>query len=562
MADDTLVAVPEDSLPADTEARELIEDFQGVNASTDRQIQALEKHNAALQAEDGEADSRPHFRPIPVDIMESNALEIHKFYARIIAVAKDSAGRFAADNEEDAYERKQGDFHLTDLGNAERFALLNQNACRYCPPLKRWFVWNGKQWLGDSLRTVQTRAARTVRLIHLEAAEEVGADTNERRKISDHAIRSEAAQRINALLELAPAMDNMIIAPAHLDADPYLLNCQNGILNLRTGGLSPHRREALLSHLAPVEYHPEAASSLWDNFLRDATNGDGELEAFLRRACGYSLTGSPEEEVLFFVHGPGAAGKSTFLETVKAAFGDYAEAVDIESLMKRTNTGGPRPEIARLEGRRLAITTETTRGAPLAAGLVKQLTGGDTVIARQLYAESREFRPVVKFWLVGNYAPVVDADDSAIWRRILRLPFERVIPEGSRNPKLKAMLREPGHLQAVLAWAVRGCMEWQELEGLKPPECVRIATEQYRRDSDNLSPFFTDCCILQPMAWTATKTLRAEYETWCNERGDKHPFGPRALADWLRAHGCEPEKLAGNLRGWRGVGLLQEQDKT
>jgi len=539
-----------------------------VDFSTDEEaihsqrIRVLEKRKADLQVEDGDAiadDSRPHFRPASLDIMESDTLKIHQFYADVITVARESAGSFAADSEAEAYERKQGDFHLTDLGNAERFALLNQDCCRFCPPVKRWFVWDGRQWNGDALRNVGIRAAKTVRLIHLESM--AADDKNERRKISDHALRSEAAARISAMLELAPAIDNMVIAPSCLDADPYQLNCQNGILGLRAGKLSPHRREAMLSHLAPVEYHPEATSDLWENFLRDATNGDGELEAFLQRACGYSLTGSAEEEVLFFVHGPGAAGKSTFLETIKAAFGDYAEAVDIETLMKRTNTGGPRPEIARLEGRRLAITTETSKGAHLSAGLVKQLTGGDTVIARQLYSEAREFKPQCKFWLVGNFAPVVDADDTALWRRILRLPFENVIPGGSRNTKLKAELRKPEHLQAVLAWAVRGCLEWQKLEGLKPPETVLVATRQYRQDSDRLSPFFTECCILQPMAWTATKVLRDEYEEWCNERGDR-PFGSRALTDWLKARDCRPERLAGELRGWRGIGLLSERDKT
>ena len=504
-------------------------------------------------------NSRPRFRAIPRDIMESSSLDAHRFYAQMIAVAKELEGRFAADGEAEAYERKQGDYHLTDLGNAERFALLNQDACRYCPPLKQWYVWTGKQWLSDSLKTVRARAVQTIRMLYLEAAE--ATERGESKKICEHAHRSEATARISAMLELAPALDNMTIAPSCFDVDPHLLNCLNGILDLRTGQLSPHRREALLSHLAPVEYHAGATSSLWENFLRDATSGDGELEAFLRRAVGYSLTGSTEEEVLFFIHGPGAAGKSTFLETVKAAFGDYAEAVDVETLMLRNGAGGPRPEIARLDGRRLAISTEVARGAQLAAGLVKQLTGGDTVIARQLYAEAREFKPQCKFWLVGNYQPVVDADDSALWRRMLRLPFEHMIPASSRDVKLKARLREPEHLQAVLAWAVRGCREWQELEGVKPPDCVRIATERYREDSDRLSPFFTECCLFQPALWTLTARLRVTYDEWCKERGDR-PLGSRALADWLRAHNCKPERATdGAKRGWWGVGLLSERNE-
>jgi len=258
-------------------------------------------------------------------------------------------------------------------------------------------------------------------------------------------------------------------------ADPYQLNCRNGVLSLRGGVASPGGWDDLLSYSSPVEYHPEATSDLWENFLQDTTGGDRELAAFLRRACGYSLTGSVKERVLFYIYGPGATGKSAFIETFKAVLGGYAVAVDTEALVfdsraviSRRKPGGPM--LAHLEGRRLAIAPARERGLKLSAKLVKQLTSGALVSARQPYCKPREFKLNCKFWFNGNFKPAIDSDDTA--RRILQIPFENVISEGSRNTKLKAELRKPEHLQAVLAWAVRGCLEWQS-DGLKPPDLLQ-----------------------------------------------------------------------------------------
>ncbi len=292
---------------------------------------------------------------------------------------------------------------------------------------------------------------------------------------------------------------------------------------MKPGELREHRREDLITKLAPVEYDPEARLDLWDRFLAEATGGDQELMRFLQRAAGYSLTGETDEEKLFFVHGPAAAGKSTFLEALKAAMGDYAQTADFETFLARQQVGGPRNDVARLAGARLVISIEVDEGKRLAEGLVKTLTGGDTVTARFMYRESFEFKPQMKLWLAANHAPKVSDDDEAMWRRILRVPFERVIPKEKRDPKVKATLRDPEIAgPAILAWAVQGCLTWQR-EGLGVPPIVEQATSAYRLDNDPLREFFASCCVFGPTKTVTVSDLNNEYESWCNDNRERDP---------------------------------------
>jgi len=224
----------------------------------------------------------------------------------------------------------------------------------------------------------------------------------------------------------------------------------------------------------PVNPRPTEASGRY--FVTFVSAGDGELADFLQRYFGYCLTGSVAEEKLAFVHGRGGTGKSTFMEALKAVFGEYAVTADFETFLARKATGGPRPDIARLAGARLVTSIEVDDGKRLAEGLVKQLTGGDTVTARELYAKEFEFVPQFKLVLVANHAPTVHSDDEAMWRRILRVPFDNAIPEAGQDRSVKLILRDPAVSgPAILAWLVEGCLQWQR-EGLRVPTVVTDAT--------------------------------------------------------------------------------------
>lgn len=440
----------------------------------------------------------------------------------------------------------------TDLGNAERLIDQHGAGLRSCEG--RWLVWDGRRWCDDSTGEAQRRAVDTVRSMYREASTLVDAEA--RKALAGWARKSESRRRLGDMLELAKSLPGVPVRREELDAAPWSLNCANGTIDLRCGELRPHQAGDLLTRITPVSYDPAAwrpdAPSVWNSFLATVTGGDASLAAFLQRAAGYSLTGDTSEEVLFFVHGPAASGKSTFIDAVRAALGEYAATADFETFLARGVVGGVRNDIARLSGARFVASVEVDQGKRLAEGLLKTITGGDTVTARFLYQEAFEFAPQFKLWLVANDAPHVRDSDDAIWRRILRLPFEQVIPAGQRDPRVKATLRTDARAE-VLAWAVQGCLAWQR-EGLRVPDVVTQATAAYRAEQDPLRDFLAECCVLAPHAWAATADLWDAYQEWGKGQYtvNKHDFYVR-----LGKLGCERKPDGyGTRRGWRGIGLL------
>ena len=360
-------------------------------------------------------------------------------------------------------------FPFTDTGNAERFAQSCGERFRYSAPERTWYVWTGKRWEADKTGRAMAETKRITRALYREASDIE--DRTERADVAGWARKTESLDRRKAMLVLAQCEGEIPITPDQWDVDVWLLNCASGTVDLRTGELRSHRREDLITRMAPIEYVPGARSEAWDWILRDTASDDPEFAAFLQRAVGYSLTGDTREEVLLMPLGPSATGKSTFLEAVRGVMGDYACTADFESFVAKRDAG-VRNDIAALAGRRMVVSIEVEEGKRLAEGLVKNLTGRDTISARFLYQEALSFRPQFKLWLAANDAPRVRHADSAIWRRILRLPFEHVVPVERRDPTLKERLCSmPDCQRAVLAWAVEGALRWRE-EGLMVPERI------------------------------------------------------------------------------------------
>jgi putative DNA primase/helicase len=440
-------------------------------------------------------------------------------------------------------------FPLTDLGNAERLVAQHGKDLRFATGLG-WFAWDGKRWRRDSDGETMRRMKTTVRRLLVEASE--CDDREQRSKISRHALQSESEPKLRAALTLAQTEAKVVVAPESLDRDPWLLNVANGTIDLRTGRLREHCRGDLITKIAPTHYRPDTRSVIWDRFLKKVTQGDDELASFLQRAVGYSLTGDISEEVLFFVHGFEATGKSTCLEALRAALGEYSATADFESFLKRRGDSGVRNDIARMRGTRLVVSLEVDEGKALAEGVLKALTGGDTVTARFLYRELFEFKPTFAIWLAANSRPRVSAEDGAMWRRIPQVPFVAVIPEAERDPALKRTLTtDAPELTAILAWAVQGCLDWQQ-RGLAVPQRVCDYTRDYRAEQDPLRDWLDECCTLDKGAFTTSAKLRNSYEAWCADNGER-PVNRKALAASLRARDCTDEKRG--TRGWVGIRL-------
>ena len=246
------------------------------------------------------------------------------------------------------------DFNLTDAGNGERFAAQHGNKVRYCWTWGKWLFYDGKRWNITTGEQMANRSAvETARSIILEA---VGKNYSERGEILKWSHQSENATRLAAMLTAAKSVLPIAAYAEQFDKNIWLLNCLNGTVDLQTSKLRPHNPADMITKLCLVQYDPEAQLQLWDDFLATATGKDNMMLVFLQTAIGYSLTGSIAEEKLFFIHGPAASGKSTFLEAIKATFGEYAQTSDFETFLQRKQVGGIRNDIAKLNGARLVAS--------------------------------------------------------------------------------------------------------------------------------------------------------------------------------------------------------------
>jgi putative DNA primase/helicase len=277
------------------------------------------------------------------------------------------------------------------------------------------------------------------------------------------------------------------------------------------------------------------------------------LTNFLRRAVGYSLTGDTSERALFIMYGSGANGKSTALETIRALFGDYGLRTPAETLLARHGNAIPN-DVARLKGARFVSASETDEGRRLAEAQIKDLTGGDTISARFLRAEWFDFRPECKLWLSTNHRPVVRGTDKAIWDRLKLIPFDVRIPEEQQDRKLLSKLK--AELPGILAWAVRGCLEWQE-KGLGVPDEVRDATGNYQSEMDMLANFIADACVLKSDAQASATSLFQAYRRWCDDNGERC-CNQRGFSASLTERGFYKRRTGKTgTEAWQGIGRAE-----
>lgn len=429
---------------------------------------------------------------------------------------------------------------LTDLGNAECFARDHTHGLRYVPGVG-WLTWDGRRWPRDE-DGASMRAAKVTARSRRREGDELEAD--EAQKVYKWATASEAAARLRNMVSLAESEEPLIARVEELDADAFLFTLLNGALDLRTGELRPHRRGDMSSKLAAVDYDPDAKCPIWDRFLAEVVP-DEQVRAYLQRAVGYSMTADTREQCLFILEGGGANGKSVFLETVAALLGEYATHTDPTTFMEGRGRG-VRSDLARLRGARFLVGSEIERGSRFAEVMVKQMTGGDKIVASFLYKNEFEFRPTFKVWLGANALPEILGTDHAIWRRIRRVPFPIKIERPDKT--LAAKLRD--ELPGILNWAVAGCLTWQR-DGLGVPESVRTATQDYRRSQDTVRLFLEEACLLSDDARVTPTVLRGAYEAFCGRQG-LHPVEPRAFVVSLEGHGLRQRK-SGATRSWRGI---------
>jgi putative DNA primase/helicase len=337
----------------------------------------------------------------------------------------------------------------------------------------------------------------------------------------------------------------------------------------------PAQRNHYLTDCLTIAYDADAACPTWEAFLwrimggrpplsadADALRGD-ELEAytaaqtraqtfcaFLQRVLGQCLTGDVSEQDLYIFYGTGANGKSTLLNTIMALLGTYAMKGTAELLMTPRNDRHP-TERADLYGKRLVATIETQEAGRLNETFIKEATGGDPIRARRMREDFWEFLPTHTMLLATNHKPEIRGTDYAIWRRIKLIPFTVTMPDDEQDPALPEKLAK--ELPGILAWMVRGCLDWQT-HGLRPPEEVLLATQAYKQEQDVFEAFLASECFRTPSARSSAAELYSTYETWCKDN-DLEPLKKRAFGMRLGDSGCQPAQGTGGRREWVGIGL-------
>jgi putative DNA primase/helicase len=439
------------------------------------------------------------------------------------------------------------EFESSDLGNARRLVDAHGKFFRHAPQLGQWLTWDGRRWAEDSTGEIVRYAKRITDLI-LDEGHLISDD-----KLFSWGKRSQSAPCIANMVQLAKTEPGIPVLVRDLDANPYAFNVRNGTLDLLTGDLHPNRQSDLITKLANVDYDPEAQCPTWQMTLDGIFAGDQSMMKCLQLFAGYSLTGIVSEQKMTFSHGTGANGKTTVMNALRSITGDYGISLASDVLID-TGHVSHSTGITDLRGARFVTATETEEGRRFNESLVKQLTGGDPIKARRMRTDNFEFQPTHKLWMSGNHLPRINGTDHAIWRRLALLPFEVRFPI---DPTLSDRLIE--ETSGILAWAVRGCLEWQR-DGLQWPERVELATQGYRDSQDHIGRFVADVCVVCEGCHVTSVALRQAYEAWCAEQGD-HAWTANAVGRELTNRGFVP-KRTNKVRIWAGIGLAAEENPS
>lgn len=453
-------------------------------------------------------------------------------------------------------KQEKKDSPYTGVWNAEKLVEFCGSDIRWCQDLKKWFVWNGKYWKEDPGALAVERMAKKLTKEMLKSKDEA---------IRKHGKASQTKQKLEEMIELAKSEPGIDLPIGEFNTDGYLLNCIDGTIDLRTGKPLPYDKNNYITRMIKVAYDLQAQCPRWLAFLDEIFDSNQNIISFLQKVAGYCLTDSTQEHCIFILYGTGRNGKNTFLDTLRMLLGEYATVTGAETLMtKRDPDGGaPTEHIACLMGKRLVMASESDDKNVISEAIIKRISADRTIRCRLLHANSFEYSPSYKIFLVTNHKPAIHGTDEGIWSKLRLIPFEKFIPPEKRISDYDRILlheEAPG----ILRWCVEGCLLWQK-EGLGIVKEVEEATNQYREEEDFFGNFLKEVAEFKEHLEISTLELYGRFKGYSDSNG-RHPVSQQKFAKYLESRGFKKnQRTFGSEKGrmfWKGIGLLSSTDEN
>ncbi|MDD2271122.1 MAG: phage/plasmid primase, P4 family [Desulfuromonadaceae bacterium] len=447
----------------------------------------------------------------------------------------------------------------TDIGNSIRFINGNRSTACYCIELNSWAIWSGSHWEIDSCGRIMTIGGRTILNIMQEVEGQQSHDT--KTELINCCKRSQSPARINAMLTLAAP--EMAISWSAMDTDTFLLNVQNGTIDLRTGVLLSHNPAHMNSKISPITHDAGAECPRLMQYLESAFPDNPEMIDYMQKVVGYILTGDTSEKCFFIFYGPGGNnGKSVLINVLRYILGPYALQTPVATL-QRKNPGGNSNDIVRLKGARFVAASEIDpkQRYQFDEALLKMLTGNDPVAARELFKEYIEYYPEFKLFIGTNTQPEFDTKDTALMDRVMTIPFRVSFPRdhAERDNDLLASLK--AEAPGILNWAIEGCLLWQS-EGLGAvPDEVTFNLPNTVRDA-TIDRFLHECCDFQEGSVQKCGVLHDTYKAWCLDLNTL-PVGNATFSKRLtNHHKLDKDTIGSDGTFWFGITLKEAMTGT
>jgi len=428
-------------------------------------------------------------------------------------------------------------------GHARAIRERHNNDIKWCSE-KGWMIWDGKCWNSEHSKQRVTLMAIEV----LRDRQRAAVDANRQ---SDVTAAKPSSYNIKGTLSILES--HVVVSFADFDKQSHLLNCNNGVVDLRTGEIAAHDREQLFTYCLETSYDPSADSALWERFLQESVESP-EVVDYLRLAVGYSITGYTSEEIMFFIHGPKRSGKGTFTETLMAALRPSKLATEVGFETFVGSRVSQNFDLAPLKSCRFVSASESKDDDWLNGEMIKRVTGGNEIYCAFKYGNLFSYRPQFKIWLTSNYAPKGDPDNDALWGRLRVVQFP-TSKYGREDRTLKEKLIDSR--EGILKWAISGAIEWyaDRGRGLPTPKAITDNGSAARDACDHVQDYIDECCVISPETFTSSASYYQSYELWCRDNGHTGKK-QNSLTRSLTVKGFERKRFAG-ARGLKGFGIKQ-----